>query len=43
MDRQLDPALFDSDEMRAVLAARGIGTLYRHLRRLGISQRTSRS
>jgi len=35
----LDPALFDSDEMRAALAARDIGTLYRHLRRLGISQR----
>jgi transcriptional regulator with XRE-family HTH domain len=34
----LDPALLD-DEMRAVLAARDIGTLYRHLRRLGISQR----
>jgi transcriptional regulator with XRE-family HTH domain len=35
----LDPALFDSDEMRAVLAARDIGTLYRLLRRLGVSQR----
>ncbi|MBV9011683.1 MAG: helix-turn-helix transcriptional regulator [Pseudonocardiales bacterium] len=35
----LDRALFEGDEMRAVLAARDIGTVYRHLRRLGVSQR----
>jgi len=39
VDRHLDPALFDSDEMRAALTTRDIGTVYRHLRRLGISQR----
>ena len=35
----LDPALFEGDEVRAVLAARDIGKVYRLLRRLGISQR----
>jgi transcriptional regulator with XRE-family HTH domain len=35
----LDPALFEDDEMRAALAARDIGKVYRYLRRLGISQR----
>jgi predicted XRE-type DNA-binding protein len=35
----LDPALFEDDEVRAVLASRDIGTLYRLLRRLGVSQR----
>jgi len=35
----LDRALFEGEEMRAALAARDIGTVYRHLRRLGVSQR----
>ncbi|MGH3855993.1 MAG: helix-turn-helix domain-containing protein, partial [Pseudonocardiaceae bacterium] len=35
----LDPEFFDGDEMRAALAARDIGTVYRLLGRLGVSQR----
>ncbi|MGH3718845.1 MAG: helix-turn-helix domain-containing protein [Pseudonocardiaceae bacterium] len=35
----IDPTFFDSDEMRAALAARDIGTIYRLLGRLGVSQR----
>ena len=35
----IDRAFLKGDEMRAALAARDIGTVYRHLRRLGISQR----
>ncbi|MEO7194475.1 MAG: helix-turn-helix transcriptional regulator [Pseudonocardiaceae bacterium] len=35
----LDPAFFDEDAVRAALAARDIGALYRLLRRVGVSQR----
>jgi transcriptional regulator with XRE-family HTH domain len=35
----LDPAFFDDDGVRAALAARDIGTLYRLLVRVGVSQR----
>ncbi|HWR47026.1 MAG TPA: helix-turn-helix transcriptional regulator [Pseudonocardiaceae bacterium] len=35
----LDPAFLEGDEMRAALAARDIGTVYRLLRRVGVSQR----
>jgi Helix-turn-helix domain len=35
----IDLAFFETDGMRAALAARDIGTLYHHLRRLGVSQR----
>ncbi|MGH3771618.1 MAG: helix-turn-helix domain-containing protein [Pseudonocardiaceae bacterium] len=35
----IDPAFFDDDEVRAALAARDIGALYRLLRRVGVSQR----
>ena len=35
----VDPEFFDGEEMRAALAARDIGTLYRRLRRVGRSQR----
>jgi transcriptional regulator with XRE-family HTH domain len=35
----LDPEFLDSDEVRAALATRDIGTLYRLLKRLGLSQR----
>jgi transcriptional regulator with XRE-family HTH domain len=35
----LDSALFDSDEVRAALAARDVGTVYRLLWRAGVSQR----
>jgi transcriptional regulator with XRE-family HTH domain len=35
----LDPESFDGDEMRAVLAARDIGTVYRLLGRRDVSQR----
>jgi Helix-turn-helix domain len=35
----LDPALFDSDEVCAALAARDVGTVYRLLWRAGVSQR----
>jgi transcriptional regulator with XRE-family HTH domain len=34
-----DPAFLDNDEMRAALAARDVGAVYRRLRRLGVSQR----
>jgi hypothetical protein len=34
-----DPAFFDDDAVRAALAARDIGTLYRLLWRVGVSQR----
>ncbi len=34
-----EPEFFDGDEMRAALAARDIGTVYRLLRRLDVSQR----
>ncbi|MGH3830713.1 MAG: helix-turn-helix domain-containing protein [Pseudonocardiaceae bacterium] len=36
---RIDPAFFDDDEVRAALAARDIGALYRLLRRVGVSQR----
>jgi len=35
----IDPEFFKGDEMRAALAARDIGTVYRLLRRVGVSQR----
>jgi hypothetical protein len=35
----LDPAFFDEEAMRAALAARDVGTVYRLLRRVGVSQR----
>jgi transcriptional regulator with XRE-family HTH domain len=35
----LDPAFFEDDGVRAALAARDIGTLYRLLGRVGVSQR----
>ncbi|MGH3833750.1 MAG: helix-turn-helix domain-containing protein, partial [Pseudonocardiaceae bacterium] len=35
----IDPEFFDSDEMRAALSARDIGTVYRLFRRQGLSQR----
>jgi hypothetical protein len=35
----LDPTLLDSDDVRAALAARDVGTVYRLLRRVGVSQR----
>jgi hypothetical protein len=35
----LDPAFLDDDDVRAALAARDIGTLYRLLGRLGVTQR----
>ncbi|HWR46386.1 MAG TPA: helix-turn-helix domain-containing protein [Pseudonocardiaceae bacterium] len=35
----IDPAFFEDDDVRAALAARDIGTLYRLLRRVGVSQR----
>ena len=35
----IDPEFFEGDEMRAALAARDIGTVYRLLGRLGVSQR----
>ncbi len=35
----IDPEFFDSDEMRAAFSARDIGTVYRLLRRQGVSQR----
>jgi transcriptional regulator with XRE-family HTH domain len=35
----LDPAFLEDDDVRAALAARDIGTLYRLLGRLGVSQR----
>ena len=35
----LDPVFLDDDEMRAALATRDIGTIYRLLGRLGVSQR----
>jgi transcriptional regulator with XRE-family HTH domain len=35
----IDPEFFDGEEMRAALAARDIGTVYRLLRRQGLSQR----
>lgn len=38
----LDPALFDSDEVRAALAARDVGTVYRLLWRAGVNQRCHR-
>lgn len=34
-----DPSLWERPEMRAVLAARDIGALYRRLRKVGVSQR----
>ncbi|MBV9447297.1 MAG: helix-turn-helix transcriptional regulator [Streptosporangiaceae bacterium] len=34
----LDPALLEGDEVHAALIARDIGAVYRHLRRLGVSQ-----
>lgn len=34
-----DPALWEGDQMRAILAARDISALYRQLRKVGISQR----
>jgi transcriptional regulator with XRE-family HTH domain len=36
----LDPALLQGDEVRAALIARDISAVYRHLRCLGVSQRT---
>ena len=35
----LDPEFFEHDDVRAALAARDIGTLYRLLQRLGVTQR----
>jgi tetratricopeptide (TPR) repeat protein len=35
----LDPAFFDDEAMRAALAARDVGAVYRLLRRVGVSQR----
>ncbi|MGH3816620.1 MAG: helix-turn-helix domain-containing protein [Pseudonocardiaceae bacterium] len=35
----IDPEFLEGNEMRAALAARGIGTVYRLLGRLGVSQR----
>jgi transcriptional regulator with XRE-family HTH domain len=35
----LDPAFFEDDGVRAALAARDVGTLYRVLQRLGVTQR----
>ncbi|MBV8541919.1 MAG: helix-turn-helix transcriptional regulator [Pseudonocardiales bacterium] len=35
----IDPEFFEGDEMRAALAARDIGTVYRLLGRVGVSQR----
>ncbi|MGH3720721.1 MAG: helix-turn-helix domain-containing protein [Pseudonocardiaceae bacterium] len=35
----IDPEFFDDDEVRAALAARDIGTLFRLLQRVGVSQR----
>ncbi|MGH3708787.1 MAG: helix-turn-helix domain-containing protein [Pseudonocardiaceae bacterium] len=35
----VDPGFFDGDEMRAALAARDVGTVYRLLGRQGVSQR----
>jgi len=35
----IDPGFFEGEEMRAALAARDIGTVYRLLRRQGVSQR----
>ena len=35
----IDPEFFKGEEMRAALAARDIGTVYRLLRRVGVSQR----
>jgi transcriptional regulator with XRE-family HTH domain len=37
--QEIDPSFLDDDEVRAALAARDIGALYRLLKRLGISQR----
>lgn len=34
-----DPAFLEDDDMRAAFAARDIGTVYRLLGRLGVSQR----
>jgi transcriptional regulator with XRE-family HTH domain len=34
----LDPTLLDGDEVRAALTARDVGTVYRVLRRVGVSQ-----
>ena len=34
----LDPALLDHDDVRAALAARDVGTVYRLLWRSGVSQ-----
>ncbi|MBV9143069.1 MAG: helix-turn-helix transcriptional regulator [Pseudonocardiales bacterium] len=38
MDR-IDPAFFHSDEVRAALAARDVGRVYRLLQRIGVTQR----
>ncbi|HWR46995.1 MAG TPA: helix-turn-helix transcriptional regulator, partial [Pseudonocardiaceae bacterium] len=35
----IDPAFFEDGDVRAALAARDIGALYRLLRRVGLSQR----
>jgi transcriptional regulator with XRE-family HTH domain len=35
----IDRTFLEGDDIRAALAARDIGTVYRHLRRLGVSQR----
>jgi hypothetical protein len=35
----LDPAFLEDDGVRAALAARDVGTLYRLLGRIGVSQR----
>jgi len=35
----IDPTLLDDDNVRAALAARDVGTLYRLLGRLGVTQR----
>jgi transcriptional regulator with XRE-family HTH domain len=35
----LDPEFFEHDDVRAALAARDVGTLYRLLQRLGVTQR----
>jgi tetratricopeptide (TPR) repeat protein len=35
----LDPAFFEDDDVRAALAARDVGALYRVLQRLGVTQR----
>ncbi|MGH3904048.1 MAG: helix-turn-helix domain-containing protein [Pseudonocardiaceae bacterium] len=39
MDTPIDPALFDRDDLRPVLASHDIGALYRALNDAGISQR----